>query len=50
MSRAQLEEKFRECAEGVIPPDHAERIVEAVWLLERQESVGALAAALAAKG
>lgn len=46
MSRAQLEEKFRECAEGVIPPDQAQRIVEMVWSLERQTSLDALAEAL----
>lgn len=46
MSRAQLEEKFRECAEGVISPSQAGRIVEMVWSLERQTSLDALAEAL----
>ncbi len=49
MSRAQLEDKFRECAEGVISPEQAARVIEAVWALESLESVGTLAAALSTK-
>lgn len=46
MTRGQLEEKFRECADGVIAPDQASRVVEAVWALESQTSVAALTVAL----
>jgi 2-methylcitrate dehydratase PrpD len=47
MTRAQLEEKFRACAAGVIPAAQANRVIEAVWALDEQESLGTLAAALA---
>ena len=47
MTRAQLEEKFRQCAEGAIPAAQAGRVIEAVWALDEQDSLGTLAAALA---
>jgi 2-methylcitrate dehydratase PrpD len=46
MTRDHLEEKFRECAEGVIPAAQAGRVIEAVWSLDELDSLGTLAAAL----
>jgi 2-methylcitrate dehydratase PrpD len=46
MSRSQLEDKFRECAEGVLSPARSQQVIDAVWELEDARSLDRLVAAL----
>lgn len=40
-SRAQIEEKFRQCAAGVLPVRQAEAFLKTFWSLERSPSIAA---------
>jgi 2-methylcitrate dehydratase PrpD len=49
LSDAELEAKFRDCAEGLLKDDAVARIFEMVWSFEALENVGALLPLLAWK-
>ncbi len=46
MGREELAEKFRDCAQGVLMPERADKVLETVYRLERLDSVGTLTAML----
>jgi 2-methylcitrate dehydratase PrpD len=50
LSDAEIEAKFRDCAEGLVSEDRMRRIFELVWSFEELENVGQLLPLLSWKG
>ncbi|HXT37901.1 MAG TPA: MmgE/PrpD family protein [Chloroflexota bacterium] len=46
MSQSQLEDKFRECADGVLSTAQSQQVIDSVWELEEARSLDRLVAAL----
>src|ERR1700689_3266579 len=50
LSDAEIEEKFRALAEGVLSPKAQSKLMDAIWHLEKCESVGKLMVLMKADG
>jgi 2-methylcitrate dehydratase PrpD len=47
MSRERVADKFRNCTEGLMPPERAEQVIDLVWRLEELQDAGELARLMA---
>jgi 2-methylcitrate dehydratase PrpD len=50
MTDANLEAKFTDLSEGILPPDRIKRVMELCWTVERLPNAGEIASAAAAVG
>jgi 2-methylcitrate dehydratase PrpD len=50
MSRERVADKFRNCADGLMPADRAESIIDLVWRLDEVDDAGEVARLLALPG